>query len=421
MQIEKVCWQSTVVNKRQWRTIPFTSPLCYATPIANPARPTPVTLSDPQLPPPAELAWRVFHRHRALHPLAHYTGILSLQGLARLALATGDADTMSLVRAELMPFVLGHVPPFGNFAVYAVGGNGTALLHRTGHLPEAAEPLRRAAQLQSAAPRGAAGVFCRPRGIDRERGMVWIDAAFAVCPFFASCGVAFGRDDYLDEAVRQIVPLYERLLDSSCGLVHQGINFDDRLVPSTDHWSRGNGWGLLALAEIAAELPGDSAARQTCDPIFVRWLEAALRHANYEGLWFQEMTVTSPKITYTETSGSALILYALGVAWEQGLIADAVARPAFERGLAGIAGYLSPAGSVYNTCVSCCCPGRGEIADFLAKPPMRDDWHAFGPIILLLAQAHALGYRRWPTPSPLRWHDGYQHQPAPAAAGTAHG
>jgi unsaturated rhamnogalacturonyl hydrolase len=388
---------------------------------SNPAAAHPVNSLDAPMPPPAALARRVFLRHRALHPLAHYTGILSLQALVRLAMATGDATTLALAREELEPFVRGEVAPFGNFAVYAVGGNGTALLHRHGHWPEARAALERAAAEQLAAPRGAEGVFCRPRGIDRERGMVWIDAAFAVCPFFASCGAAFAREDFLEEAVRQIVPLYRMLLDDSCGLVNQGINFDERRVRSADHWSRGNGWGLLALAEIVAEAPPDSAAWRACAPLLGDWLQATLRHANYEGLWFQEMTVTNPKITYTETSGSGLILYALGVAWEHGVVSEAVARPAFDRGLAGLAGYLSAEGSVYNTCVSCCCPGRGEIADFLAKPPMRDDWHAFGPVILLLAQAHALGYRSWPEPTPLRWHDGYQLQPAPAAGAPAHG
>jgi unsaturated rhamnogalacturonyl hydrolase len=332
---------------------------------------------------PSLLFGTLFARHKRLHDLRHYTGILSLQALARRAVATGDPESVALARAELDPFVSGEVAPFGNFPVYRCGGTGAASLFRFGFLPEAKEILVACADAQLAQPRGEDGIYCRPSERELPLRKIWIDTAFAVCPFLAHLGVALERDDYLDDAVRQILNMHRIFLDPSCGLVHQGKNFNGPGVMSQDHWSRGNGWGLLALAEVVEALPDGHPRRKECEEILVAWLRAALTFQNPEGLWYQEMTCGRHGETYTETSGSGLILFALSSAIRLGLLSEA--EPALRRGMKGLLDYVTPEGAVFHTCFSCCCPGDGSIAAFLQRPPVKDDPHAFGAVLMALA------------------------------------
>ncbi len=113
---------------------------------------------------------------------------------------------------------------------------------------------------------------------------------------------------------------------------------------------------------------------------------------NYEGLWFQEMAVSNPRQTYTETSGSGLILYALGIALQTGVIQPDEAREPFINGLRGLLRHVTLEGNVYHCCTSCCCPSDGSIEAYLKRPPILNDNHAFGPVILALDQAVEHGF-----------------------------
>jgi len=93
-----------------------------------------------------QVAARSFQKHAAVHPLAHYTGILSLHAYARLALISGNPAVLNDIRARLLPFVRGEQPFKANFTNYYVGGNGTAYLYWQGKLAEAEAAVRQASE-----------------------------------------------------------------------------------------------------------------------------------------------------------------------------------------------------------------------------------------------------------------------------------
>ncbi len=66
-----------------------------------------------------QLALELFDKHKTLHPsLTEYTGIVSLHGLARLALLTGHESIFSKARTELEPFLTGQRTWKANFPNY---------------------------------------------------------------------------------------------------------------------------------------------------------------------------------------------------------------------------------------------------------------------------------------------------------------
>lgn len=334
------------------------------------------------------IAERAFDTFKSLYPLQNYMGILALQGEARLCLATGDEDRLGRLCDDLAPFISPSAPFPCNFIIYHCGGNGTAILLKAGKLEAARETVERhAGLLMETAPRGENRLFCHPK--DPEEGWIFIDVAFAVSPFLIHAGLALGNEAMVNEGVHQTLGLYEILLDSECGLVHQGKNVRGNKRISDDHWSRGNGWGLLALAEMLDALPPGHRHRDRVAGVLQGHLQAALQFQDDSGMWHQEMTRPD---SYPETSGTALILYALGTAIRHGVTEDRAGRLAFQRGISGLLGYIALDGSIHNTCRGCLCPGDGTIADYMEREAKYNDPHAFGAVSLAFGQAWQLGW-----------------------------
>lgn len=343
-----------------------------------------------------ELALKAARKHLAVRgDFGAYPGIVTLYGIARLA-ALGDPSLVAQAREWLMPFVRGEMSFRHNFPNYLCGGAASAYLLWRGHLPEAREEVRRYAdEILHHAPRDPQGILTRPR--DPEKHYVWIDVAFAVGPFLLFAGLALNDDRYVEESFQQTAKMVRLLRDPENGLLHQGINFSAPGKISEDHWSRGNGWGAFALVELARYLPSDHPRKAEALALYRDHVEACARVQDDAGLWHQEMTDTSQ--SYVETSGSALLLYALGSGLEAGLLgtsdsAEYIAhRARFEKGMRGLLAYITDDVDVFHTCRSCLCPGAGTQLDYRAVPPVLNDSHAFGPVVLASGQAHALGLR----------------------------
>ena len=329
-----------------------------------------------------KIAETVLRRHRAEKPFNHYAGLVTLHGLVNLAETTKRSDLADLARAWLEPFLSGKVEKVGGAydRMYRCGGAASALLVKYGFAPEALPKLTaKADELIATHPRDARGLFGMPGAPEK----IWIDSVFAVCPFLAILGDLTGNRKYTEEAVFQMRGFDEVLLDRETGLYHQCLNFRGPGLMTPDHWSRGNGWAALALAELVLELPDNAEIAR----LYTRLMTSCRNVQDEKGLWHQEMTRPD---AYAETSGSGLILYAMGRGLEKGLLPGEF-RKVFEKGLRGLLGYVALDGSVYHACCGCLAPGQGLVEDYMAKPWIRNDVHAFGPMVLAFGQALRLG------------------------------
>ena len=127
-----------------------------------------------------ELAFGAFEKHLSLHPIAHYTGVLSLQGLARLAAYAEEPALTDYCRRQFEPFLSGRVNFSCNFPNYRCGGNGAAFLLFNGLVTEGPDAFRKyAEQIMHDAPRNPDGLVRMP---GERTDLIWIDAAFAVTP-----------------------------------------------------------------------------------------------------------------------------------------------------------------------------------------------------------------------------------------------
>jgi Predicted unsaturated glucuronyl hydrolase involved in regulation of bacterial surface properties, and related proteins len=340
---------------------------------------------------PLEIAVRAFDKHVETNPLGHYTGIVSLHGLGRLGLflkeRSGDVSVLEKARTHYGPFLRGEEKFKCNFPNYHIGGNGAAYLWWKGELTEESEKFAYYVdELMTKAPRDRNGICCHPRAPQEE--MIWIDVAFAVTPFLLFCGLKMNRPDCIDEAWAQTRKMVATLRVAETGLVNQAINFRGVGHRSADHWSRGNGWAMLALAELVQFFPETHPERPAVVKMYLDFIEACMKARDeVTGLWHQEMTAPE---SYIETSGSGLILYGIGAGLELGLLGE-THREAFETGLRSLLSYIALDGSVHHTCVGCLSPGQGTREDYIGHPHRLNDCHAFGPLVLAFGQAARLG------------------------------
>jgi len=341
----------------------------------------------------ADVALSAWKRHVATHGLSHYAGIVSLHALARLAKISGSPEILEELKAHIRPFWQGEVKKAAGIYgenVYRWGGNATAFMVLRGMLPEALEPMVKAAEsLIANQPRDSRGIFHWPTGnrSDGSEGFLWIDTVFGVCPFLLWVGLAAERPEFIDESCFQMIRHHETLFDKSCRLYHQAINFNFPGALTPAHWSRGCGWGALALAEMAYDLPKGHKDYEEILSMFKDLMSGCRDHMDANGMSRQAVETPS---TYAESSGTSLILYAMSRGLKNGSLPETEFKEPFLRGLKGIMRYIALDGSVFNCCPDCLAPGQGTAEDYDAKKWVLNDDHAFGPVMLLFGQAQQL-------------------------------
>jgi len=336
-----------------------------------------------------ELTEKLLERYESQHEKVNgYKGLLAYYALAQAAVAgeSGNALKKCIDYLALYPDKFEH--PDYNFQSYRVGGNGKAWLFMKGYMPEEEANIREYAEITYHAPAGENGILSSPKSSKR----LWIDVVTCTTPFMLYAGLALKEERYVDFAAEQCFKMYELFLDQTCGLLHQAKGFcENTKRMSADHWSRGNGWGLIGLAELVRYLPQDSKHRAKAEEYFKDLVEALLPHQTERGLWRQE--IIEP-YAWEESSGTALILYCMGIGLRLGLLKDEAYRASFEKGIHALAEYcICDDFSTYRSCPGCLCPGigpeKGSVKAYLTlRIPEKDELHSYGCMMLAFVEAY---------------------------------
>ena len=146
---------------------------------------------------------------------------------------------------------------------------------------------------------------------------VWLDGIYMAQPFRALYAKYFGGGDYSD-IVRQIAMVRDRMRDQEKGLYYHGYDAsktafwaDPVTGCSKNFWLRSLGWFAVALADLLDILP-EGQERETLAAIFADLMAAMDRYADPQtGLYWQVPDQGGREGNYLETSGSAMMAYAM--------------------------------------------------------------------------------------------------------------
>ncbi len=319
----------------------------------------------------------------------HYAGTVYTQALAELYRATSDDFYSKRALEILQEFSRGSKEGYGSFLSYKVGGTAAPELAFMGFDAVRAQALSGAEDMFANQQRNDDGVMLPPWPDIRGKNAIFVDCVFAVTPYLLYSGLAFKRQEWVDYAAWMTLKTFEDLYDPDSGLLHQARAVR-HLAPgqmTQDCWSRGNGWGAMALAALMRDLPADNEYYGKVCELARRYFAAVMKYQDDAGLWHQEMTWAD---SYPEISGSALLLYGLGTGIQKEVLPNTYMQ-AFKKGLSGLLTYIDKAGNVGNTCSGCLAYGDCTKAAYASHKFYCNEQHAFGPVLLSLSQALAMG------------------------------
>ena len=331
-----------------------------------------------------------------IHP-GHYTGTCLYCGLADLE----DPRLLPI----LQDLVDGKTQvDWASVHCYQVGGPAAAYLAWKGNEQLLAAVKENAAYMWQHQYRTTDGLMTGNIQKERFRDGVWIDLVFSITPYMLYAGLATGNQEYIDYAAWYALSMYKLLKDPATGLVLQARAMGplEQGEISTGNWSRGQGWLSMGLSALLRDYPKDGSRREEIETLAREYYTAVLKYQDEDGMWHQNVSDWN---TFVETSGSALLLAGIGQAIQSGVLPEERTYD-FMRGLRGLMAYVDPDGSVGHTCQGTLVPGQARKEDYAFRHFYFNDHHAFGPVVLALAQARRMGVKRFSLDYPL----GYKNE-----------
>jgi unsaturated rhamnogalacturonyl hydrolase len=213
---------------------------------------------------------------------------------------------------------------------------------------------------------------------------VWVDDLYMSVPCLAQMGQLTGDRRYFDDAAKQIEQHYSRLFVAQKGLWMHG--WIESMSPHPAfHWGRGNGWALMATAELLTVLPKDHPERARLMDIFKAHAAGLRRVQAPSGLWHQLLDRPD---SYEETSASAMYVFALTRAINRGWLSRPTWAPIVMRGWRGVTTKVNSSGQVEGTCIG---TGLGwDDTFYLNRPTDVNAAHGYGPVFLAGAEIISL-------------------------------
>ena len=223
------------------------------------------------------------------------------------------------------------------------------------------------------------------QGVRLNENEMWIDTLFMTVLFLNKMGQKYGRQDWINESIHQVLMHIKYLYDKKTGLFFHGWTFKGNDNFGGIFWCRGNSWftlGILDYVEMFKNTLNPAVKTIILDTYKAQ--VSRLKELQAEsGLWH---TVLTDADSYEEVSGSAAITAGILKGIRMGILGDEYLECA-ERAIGGILKNIDGDGTVLNVSGG---TGMGMDADHYKNiliAPM-----AYGQSLTILALAEALNF-----------------------------
>lgn len=223
----------------------------------------------------------------------------------------------------------------------------------------------------------ADGTLARKRP---QASSLWADDMYMGVPALAEMGHLTGKRASFDDAVNNVLRMSAYMFNKDKGIYTHGWNASNPEAPRF-YWGRANGWAVLAMSDLLDVLPKSHPGY----PKVLAQLRATLRGVaelqSGTGLWHQMLDRND---SYLETSASAMFVYAIAHAINQGWISPSTYGSIAQAGWIGLSTRINDKGQVEGTCV-----GTTFASDhiyYYNRPVSVDALHGYGPTLLAGAE-----------------------------------
>jgi unsaturated rhamnogalacturonyl hydrolase len=227
---------------------------------------------------------------------------------------------------------------------------------------------------------------------------IWLDGLYMAQPFYLEYEKRFNNKKNYDDILEQYRQVKKLLKDNATGLYYHAFDSsrtifwcDEKTGQSPHFWLRAIGWFYMSLVDILELLDDaeDMDFFKEISSIFQDLTDSLLQYQDDSGMWYQIVDRGSTIKNYLETSGSAILSYALFKAVHLKIIPPSYRKNA-ERAFSGICQkYLFEKQGRMNLGGTCMVAGLGgkEKRDgsfeyYMSEPVVENEAKGIAPFIL---------------------------------------
>ncbi len=250
---------------------------------------------------------------------------------------------------------------------------------------------------------------------ERYTNQMWLDGLYMGAPFYAEYTSVFsGPPANYDDVAKQFALVRQHLRDPRTGLYYHG--WDAAKVQSwanpvtgtsSNFWGRSVGWYAMALVDTLDYLPANHPARKEMVDDIKDLSRAIIKYQDKNsGVWWQVMDKANNRSNYLEATASAMFVYALAKAVNDGELSDHYV-PDILKGYQGLLNeFVRTNNNGELSLVKCCQvaglgfksmrggPRDGSFAYYVSEPVVENDLKGIGPFILAGIEVQKLEHSR---------------------------
>lgn len=236
---------------------------------------------------------------------------------------------------------------------------------------------------------------------------IWLDGLFMMQPFYTRYQSEFGKKDYSD-IVKQFSNVRAIMYDEKTGLYYHGYDSsrtlfwaDKKTGLSKNFWLRSIGWFLVGLADVYGYIEEDHVEdRAVIKDIFVQAVEGIMRYQDEKTkMFYQVPNFPGRDGNYIETSGSAMVSYALLKGARLGMLSSDYAQKGAEIFNGIVENKMSAENGDLNLKDICLVAGLGPENNtrrdgsyeyYISEPIVENDAKGVGPFIMAYTEMKKL-------------------------------
>lgn len=197
---------------------------------------------------------------------------------------------------------------------------------------------------------------------------LWIDDMYMITILQSEAYKVTKNQEYIDRAAKEMV-LYLDELQHSNGLFYHAPD-----VPY--YWGRGDGWMAVGMTELLVHLSPSNQYYERILKGYRLMMDNLKKYINYNGLWNQ---LLDEEDCWTETSGSAMFIYAMILGIKNNWINEDDFGPLVRRGWMSLCNYIDNNNELTEVCI-----GTGKKNSkqyYIDRPRISGDYHGQAPIL----------------------------------------
>lgn len=167
----------------------------------------------------------------------------------------------------------------------------------------------------------------------------WIDDMYMISAVQSQAFYVTKDRKYIDRAAAEMVAYLDKIQCPN-GLFYHAAD-------APFFWGRGNGWMAVGMTELLSMLPDDNPNKPRIMESYRKMMDTLRMYQKEDGLWAQ---LLDDKTVWTETSGSAMFVYAMIKGVRKGWLDADIYAPLVRKAWIALVKYIDEKGDIAGVC-----------------------------------------------------------------------